>query len=339
MMQKDRLIAAAKGLGVDRPPCICPGGMMNMMFADIMDIAGVYWPEAHRDPEKMAALAVALNSNGCFENYGVPFCMTVEAESMGAVVNIGDRLCEPHVVSSPLATSADFSTKLSAMDMSVGRAKTVIDAISILHKREDGVPVIGNLTGPISLAGTLLDMSVLLREMRKEPEKAEAFLNFVADNLIEFAKAQIAAGADAICISEPSGTGEILGPKYFEKYTVKYLNKILDALDVNVKIVHICGQMKMVYGIIQKIHSDVFSFDAVVNIESIKEAVPTHKTMGNISTFALSSQPKEKISSLVANALKKGVDIVSPACGLSTLTPIDNVKVILETVKKCKGND
>ncbi|MGI6711465.1 MAG: MtaA/CmuA family methyltransferase [Bacillota bacterium] len=332
MTQKERLAAAAKGKTVDRPPCICPGGMMNMMFSDIMDISGVCWPEAHTDPKKMAALAIAINSQGCFENYGVPFCMTVEAESMGAIVNMGDKLCEPHVVSSPLSSCAEFS-KLQTIDLSSGRAKTVIDAISILHEIGGDVPIVGNLTGPISLAGTLLDMSTLLREMRKSPDDADAFLSFVADNLIIFAKAQIAAGADVICISEPSGTGEILGPKFFEKYTVTYLNKVLDAIDVGVKIVHICGQMKSVYQIISKIHCDVFSFDAIVNIESVKEALTTQKTMGNISIFALSSQAKDKISSLVSRAVKKGVDIVSPACGLSTLTPIENVKTILETVK------
>lgn len=41
-------------------------------------------------------------------------------------------------------------------------------------------------------------------------------MELVADEIIRFARAQIDAGADIIAISDPSGTGEILGPKLFE---------------------------------------------------------------------------------------------------------------------------
>ena len=51
------------------------------------------------------------------------------------------------------------------------------------------------------------------------------------------------AGADAICVAEPSGTGEILGAKRFREFTVPYINRLLDAIDVPVKIVHICGKL------------------------------------------------------------------------------------------------
>ena len=37
MTPKERLLAAAQLRVLDRPPCICPGGMMNMMFRDIME--------------------------------------------------------------------------------------------------------------------------------------------------------------------------------------------------------------------------------------------------------------------------------------------------------------
>ena len=94
MTPKERLMAAAAMQALDRPPCICPGGMMNMMFRDIMERTGCLWPEAHSDPDKMAGLAAGLYDAGGFENYGVPFCMTVEAEAMGAKVEMGDLLCE-----------------------------------------------------------------------------------------------------------------------------------------------------------------------------------------------------------------------------------------------------
>ncbi|WP_089610976.1 uroporphyrinogen decarboxylase family protein [Dehalobacterium formicoaceticum] len=223
---KERLLAAAKKQQTDRPPCICPGGMMNMVFQEIMEKSNCLWPEAHVNADKMAGLVYALNEAGGFENYGVPFCMTVEAEAMGAQVNMGNLICEPHVVDSPLKSSAQVDL-LKPLDVNTGRAKVVIDAIKILKAKNTEVPIIGNMTGPVSIAGTLVDMSALLKEFHINPADTVKLLDFIVENLIVFGKAQIEAGADAICIAEPSGTGEILGPKRFRDYSVKYVNEVL----------------------------------------------------------------------------------------------------------------
>ncbi|MEN2257773.1 uroporphyrinogen decarboxylase family protein [Paraclostridium benzoelyticum] len=73
MNQKERLFKVLKKESVDRPPCICPGGMMNMIIEDVMDIEGVKWPEAHLNPQMMADLTQGMHKNKAFENFGVPF--------------------------------------------------------------------------------------------------------------------------------------------------------------------------------------------------------------------------------------------------------------------------
>lgn len=329
LTQKDRLIAATHHGEVDRPPCICPGGMMNMMFQEIMFASGCRWPEAHSDAEKMAGLAYALNQAGGFENYGVPFCMTVEAEAMGATVDMGSLLVEPHVVDSPLQSLEDVD-KLQPLDINKGRVKVVIDAIKILKDKNTDVPIVGNITGPVSTAGTLVDMSVLLKEYRKKPEAAHKFMERITSEIIKYAKAEAAAGSDVICISEPSGTGEILGPKFFREYSVKYVNMILDAVDVPVKIVHICGNLRSVYDIIPEFHCDAFSFDSIVPIAEIKPHIPEKAVMGNINTHAIGTQEPERVRSLVRYARGKGVDVVAPACGLPTTTSLENVRTLVQ---------
>lgn len=67
-------------------------GMMNMITTDLMDACGVTWPEAHTDAQMMADLALASYQHGCFENVGVPFCMTIEAEELGAKVTLGSKI-------------------------------------------------------------------------------------------------------------------------------------------------------------------------------------------------------------------------------------------------------
>ena len=226
---KERLYNVMKGNAVDRPPCICPGGMMNMVTTDLMDAVDIYMPEAHTDARMMAGLAKAVYDSGCFENYGVPFCMTVEAEEMGAKVEMGSRVYEPHVSAYAIESVEDYG-KLPRIDTGKGRAKVVLDAIRILREETDGVPIIGNLTGPISTASSVMEPVVFYKELRKKNKQAHAYMDFITRQLISFGRAQIEAGADVIAISDPSGTGEILGPKYFEEFAVTYLNQLLDGL-------------------------------------------------------------------------------------------------------------
>lgn len=57
------------------------------------------------------------------------------------------------------------------------------------------MPVIGNICGPVSAAGTLIDMAKLLVEFLKKPEASHRFMQAVTDRLIPYARAQAEAGA------------------------------------------------------------------------------------------------------------------------------------------------
>lgn len=328
-----RLCDAARGRAVDRPPCICPGGMMNMINHDIMVQSGIYWPQAHFDAQSMAGMAAALRQAGGFENYGVPFCVTVEAEGMGARVDMGGENVEPHVVESPLASVEDVAS-LPPFDYTQGRAAAVLESIRLLKARGDGVPVIGNICGPVSAAGTLIDMAKLLVEFLKKPEESHRFMQSVAARLIPYARAQAEAGADAVCLSEPSGTGEILGLRLFRDFTVRYVNQVLDAIDVPVKLVHICGKLRSVYPALGEIHCDAISVDSVVNLAELRSHVPGKAVMGNVSTHALATMDRDKLRGLTQASIRAGADIVAPACGIPISTPLDNIRAM---VSACQG--
>ena len=87
MTPAERLYAAAHLAAVDRPPCVCPGGMMNMIVSDIMRETGCTWPESHLDPAKMASLTRALCQHFGLhrhtEGYAVVLETAVLAEGAG----------------------------------------------------------------------------------------------------------------------------------------------------------------------------------------------------------------------------------------------------------------
>ncbi len=338
LTEKQRLEKIFRQEHVDRPPCICPGGMMNMITMELMQECGVTWPDAHLDAEQMAKLAMAAYERDCFENIGVPFCMTVEAEELGAEITLGTNVFEPHVVKYAIESVVDWE-KLKPIDVHAGRAKVVLDAIEIIKKRNKTVPIIGNLAGPVSVASSVMEPVHFYKELRKRNEIAHQYMTFITDQILAFAEAQIKAGVDVIAISDPSGTGEILGPKFFDEFVVKYMNILLDGIKKhNVRtIVHICGQMKSVYKELSKIRSDALSFDSIVSIADAKKNLPGRVIMGNVSTYALEFAQPEKIASLTKYCVKNGANIISPACGLGTRSPLKNVRAILDELKHLEG--
>ena len=332
---KERLRMILEGKNTDRPACICPGGMMNMVTSELMDKVKVHMPEAHNDARQMADLAKAVYEEGCFENYGVPFCMTVEAEEMGAKVDMGSHVYEPHVVEYAIGSVSDYK-RLTPVDLTKGRAKVVLDAIRILKEETEGVPIIGNLTGPISTASSVMEPVVFYKELRKKNQEAHGYMEFITEQLIAFGRAQIEAGADIIAISDPSGTGEILGPKYFKEFAVTYINKLLDSLQDEKMgtIVHICGQMSPVYKEVNEVHSSALSFDSIVSMREAREHLKDRVLMGNVSTYALEFGNPDKVKLLTRGCVKNGSDIISPACGLGMKSPLANVQSILACLQE-----
>lgn len=334
LSEKERLYRVLDHEPVDRPPCICPGGMMNMITTDLMELAETNWPEAHSDAQMMANLAVSSYRHDCFENIGLPFCMTIEAEAMGATINMGTNKIEPHVRKYKIGSVGEWKT-LASMNPDEGRAKTVLDAIRIVKAENINVPIIGNVTGPVSTASSVMEPTMFYKELRRNNREAHEYMDFVTDGIILYARKQIEAGADVITVSDPSGTGEILGPRMFEEFVVKYINKLLNGIaDLHPRtIVHICGHMDNVYPQANMLKSHALSFDSCVSMRQARRSLPDRVIMGNISTYVLKFGDEKRIAEMVRNCIDNGVNIISPACGIGTESPIGNIQAMLKAVK------
>ena len=83
---------------------------------------------------------------------------------------------------------------------------------------------------------------------------------------------------------------------------------------------------------------DILYSDSIVNIKTVKEKINT-RIMGNVSTQLLQQGPEERIINITKNCIISGTDIVSPACGLSMSTSIENLKSMTQYVKEagCNG--
>lgn len=333
---KERLIRVLDKKKVDRPPVVCPGGMMNAAVVDVMNKTGHTLPEAHHDERLMAELSYDVHEYTGFENFGIPFCMTVEAEVLGSEINFGTLACEPKIQKETFSSVTTVDYRDIKTILKSGRIGTVVQTCYRLSKRFPDIPVIGNLTGPISTAASIVDPITFLKELRKDKENAHRVIDYVTDFLIEYAKLLVDNGAAIISIGDPTATGEILGPKMFEEYALRYLNKLIRGIkSLNAPVIaHICGDMNSVKHLIPQIESDAISTDAVVSLRLLKEEFPSLTTMGNLSTYLLQFGTPDKIAAQTRRLIKDGIDIISPACGLSTSSSLENILAMTNTVKE-----
>jgi [methyl-Co(III) methanol-specific corrinoid protein]:coenzyme M methyltransferase len=262
--------------------------------------------------------------------------MTLEAELLGSEIDKGSLTCEAKITKEafPSVQSA-IVPKLKRLPAG-GRAERVISAIERTAARRPDEPLFGSLTGPVSTAASIVDPIAFLKALRKDRENCHRVLSDVTDTIFLLASAMVEAGAEVIAISDPTATGEILGPKAFDDFALRHINALIDrihALQVKV-IVHICGDVAPVEHLVAQLHSDAISTDAQVSLTRIKGLYPHLTTMGNVSTSILQFGSPERITQRTRRLVTDGVDIIAPACGLGTTTPLANVQAMTAAVKE-----
>ncbi|MDR2132762.1 MAG: methylcobamide--CoM methyltransferase [Clostridiales Family XIII bacterium] len=333
---KERLHRTLAKKSVDRRPVICPGGMMNAAVVEVQENSGRRLPAAHANADLMADLAKEVSLDTGFENYGIPFCMTVEPEVLGSEIDLGTVACEPKITREIYPDAASVVFRNESDMLKSGRIAVVSEAVAKLAASDSDVPVIGSVTGPVSTAASIVDPMTFLKDLRKRPQDSHKVMDYVTNFLSAYAGALIDSGAEIISISDPTATGEILGPKMFETYALPYINRLADYIrGRGVKVIlHICGEMRAVRSHIPAFRADAISTDAMVNLKNLKADYPDITTMGNLSTYLLEFGESDKVAARTEALLNAGIDIIAPACGLSTASSLKNLRAFTGTVKE-----
>jgi len=319
-------ILGRKGDG--RPAVVCPGGMMSLAVTEVMAASGTSWPEAHTDAKAMLRLALAMQEATGFDNLAMPFCMTVEAEAYGAEVDLGSGSVQPKVRGQVLAS--DGTGELRRPDFKAGRAGVLLAALRAAKRSGVDLPLVGNLVGPFSLLGMLCDPLMVLRWTRRKGGVVHGYMGRITDDLCAFGALQRKAGADVVCIAEPTATGEILGGPLFREFVLPHLGRLVRALKSEglAVIVHICGDARAIERELFELKADALSFDSMVNLIALKRKNPPWEVMGNVDAFLLERGPAADVSRRSHRLIDGGVRLLAPACGVIPRTPVSHLKAM-----------
>ena len=177
-------------------------------------VQGFTFPAAYMDAKLLAELAVRHREFSHAEMCILPFCHTLEAEAMGAQIRLDDS--SPRA-GSPICRTIDELLALPSIDLDAPRLRATLQACQLLHS--EGEAVAFAVSGPFTILNSLVDLTVVFRAMRKEPQKFEMLISKLSDEILRFICAVTDSGAELISYADSTATVGILGPKNMERIT------------------------------------------------------------------------------------------------------------------------
>jgi len=147
---------------------------------------------------------------------------------------------------------------------------------------------------------------------------------------------QLRAGSDILTISDPCATGEVLGPNFFSKFALPFINTILEELQefYDAIIVHICGNLRSILPLVNQLKTTAISIDSATSIYELLKMQNGKVVIGNVSTHLLLNSNPNLIKRVSRACLKKGASALAPGCGVSPETPLSNLKAMAEAVRE-----
>ena len=336
LSRRERFFRSLARQKVDRAPVICTGGSMTATPAEVVKQSGFSLPKAHADPVAMAGLALAAARITGFESVGVPLCVTVEAEAFGAAIDLGDAKTEARIVQEPYSSVSTVAVPSIEELLRRGRVQVAVEATRLLALTAGDLPIIANLIGPVSVAASAVDPLAFLRELRSKPKETEALVAHVTDFLIAWSRQLIAAGANAITIHEDTTTPALVGPKTFETAVFPHLKRLTAAIKEEGAsvLLHMCGALGKSAAAVSQLSLDAYIPDASLSPAEVRQSLPGVAVVGNISTFLLHQGEPGPIAKLAERLVREGgVDVLSPTCGMSSATPLENILAMTGAAK------
>ena len=205
----------------------CQHENQELVSPSLLLSLGVAPASLYSSVDTILRVALGAKESGGQGFVALPFCHTTEAAALGADIKPADDTAGPRPGAYTCACIDQVPVRPLAQDPAIAR---LLEACGKLKGM--GEQVVYQLTGPISLLSCLMDLSVLFKTWRKQPDQVQALWNTLIPMMLDYVSAICQAGADAISFADPAGNGDILGPKYArllsQGFTIPFLRQALE---------------------------------------------------------------------------------------------------------------
>ena len=195
------------------------------------------------------------------------------------------------------------------------------------------------VTGPYTVAALIMGAEEAAIATRRKQGDLHQLCEFTTEKIQEYARLLISAGAEVICILEPSAV--MLGPEQFQEFSSFYVRHIKDSCKysgVNT-IYHTCGNTMHLIEEMVESGADGISLDSKevgITLPEVAKSVPESVVViGNISptTTMLFGKPgdvRREVIELMDAMQSCPNFILSTGCDLPQEIPVDNIDAFMK---------
>lgn len=279
----------------------------------------------------------------CAEDFGLDLVGVMsdpysETEGFGGEIIFHDH-ATPECARPPLADTTDLDTlgrpdPRTAMRM-VNTLRTIRDYV---NRAGGQYTILGWVEGPIAEAGDLRGIQQILMDLYDDPAWVGELMDRCVEVAIDFARAQIEAGADTIGIGDALASQMSAG-MYAEHVQPRQIRiaEAVRAAGARARM-HICGNITHLLEPLSEVPLDVLDVDHMVDMAAVRRAMPAEVALGcNIDPVAgvLNGDP-DTIRRTVAEKYAAAGDpfLVNAGCEIPPGTPHENLRALCEPLKQ-----
>jgi MtaA/CmuA family methyltransferase len=237
--------------------------------------------------------------------------------------------------SHPLQETKDLSVLAKPDPGSSVRMLDRVRAVETYHQRFHGqFSILGWVEGPAAEAADLRNVTPFLIDLLDDEPFACELMDLCIDTAIEFARAQVDAGADTIGIGDAIASQ--VGPDLYHELIQpreKRLVRAIQEMGAYVKL-HICGNITHLLPGIADLGVDILDVDHLVDMARVRGAVGGRVAIaGNVDPVSV---VRNGTPGAIRDAVRKAYEqvgnpyIVNAGCEIPAGTPVDNLKAFCE---------
>lgn len=309
MNSKERCLAVLRKESPDRTPFF----PLLMFFA--ANRAKINFRTFATDP-----IALAEAQQNIFENYRTD-AVTVSTDAFRISADLGAEMTYPEnqtpFATRPLVETEQDLKKIMQMKfdpMQPGsRMRQRIQAVEMLCKNiGDQALICGWVEMPFAEVCDWFGVENLMYLLFDEPELVHEALEFASKLEVEFAKAQLAAGAHLIGCGDAAAS--LISPAQFEEFALPYEQRVTAGIRAagGLSKLHICGNTTQSLRLIAQNGADLVNIDSLVEIEFAAEVFGERGI-----PFKGNADPvRDLMNATPEQARNKGLELIEKTRGL-----------------------
>ncbi|WP_019501814.1 uroporphyrinogen decarboxylase [Pseudanabaena sp. PCC 6802] len=336
----DRLIRAARGEELDRPPVWMMRQAGRYMQA-YRELRQKYPTFRERSEIPELAVEISLQPFRAFHPDGVIMFSDILTPLPGMGIDFEIVESRGPAIDPPIRTKAQIDA-LRELDPETSLPFIRKILTTLKHEIGDRATLLGFVGAPWTLAAYAIegksskDYTIIKAMAYSEPEMLHSFLAKLAKSIATYVRFQIDCGAQVVQLFD-SWAGQ-LSPSDYETFALPYEKMVVDEVKATHPDTPLILYINSSAGILERMPKsgvDIVSLDWTVDMAEARAKLGNIAVQGNLDPCVLfGPQPyiRDRILEVIQKAGKTG-HIMNLGHGILSTTPEENAKFFFDTVK------